>query len=219
MGYPTPETLPVETICRQLRLPDDPVYVAAFTGALLSLIDPENWELYGAVTPEQAAAKAFDIFNEYVMGTACMVGAILPYATTNPPGDCLPCDGSLYDRVDWPLLYAALDSVFIVDADTFRTPDLRGRTLIGAGSGPGLTARALGAVGGEEQHQLTASEMPSHAHTINQIILQDRQGAAELSDFVFPSLATTLDTNYTGGDKAHNNMQPWAALNYCMVAR
>lgn len=43
-------------------------------------------------------------------------------------------------------------------------PDLRGRALVGAGAGPGLTARALGATFGTETHTLTITELPEHNH-------------------------------------------------------
>lgn len=45
-----------------------------------------------------------------------------------------------------------------------RIPDLRGRAIIGAGTGSGLTARALGALVGTETHTITTAQMPSHNH-------------------------------------------------------
>jgi microcystin-dependent protein len=45
------------------------------------------------------------------------------------------------------------------------TPDLRGRFILSAGNGTGLTSRTIGQTGGEENHTLTTSEMPSHSHT------------------------------------------------------
>ena len=51
-------------------------------------------------------------------------------------------------------------------SDKFFLPDLRGRSLIGAGTGRGLSQRTMGDVGGEETHFLTQSELPSHSHGI-----------------------------------------------------
>lgn len=45
------------------------------------------------------------------------------------------------------------------------TPDLRGRFVLGQGTGSGLTSRVLNDIGGEEAHLLTSSEIPSHTHT------------------------------------------------------
>jgi microcystin-dependent protein len=47
------------------------------------------------------------------------------------------------------------------------TPDLRGRFILGRGSGAGLSVRTYGQTGGEETHLLTTDEMPSHSHVID----------------------------------------------------
>jgi microcystin-dependent protein len=47
---------------------------------------------------------------------------------------------------------------------TFGLPDFRGRSAVGAGSHPGLSSRNLGDAGGEEMHQLSVGEMPTHSH-------------------------------------------------------
>ena len=47
------------------------------------------------------------------------------------------------------------------------TPDLRGRFVLAAGSGSGLTPRSVGQTGGEESHTLTVGEMPSHDHAVS----------------------------------------------------
>jgi microcystin-dependent protein len=44
-------------------------------------------------------------------------------------------------------------------------PKILGRALIIAGTGAGLTARALGSTGGEESHILTTAEIAKHTHT------------------------------------------------------
>jgi microcystin-dependent protein len=47
------------------------------------------------------------------------------------------------------------------------TPDLRGRFLVGAGSGAvGLTSRDVAATGGNEQTTLTAGQLPAHSHRV-----------------------------------------------------
>lgn len=48
---------------------------------------------------------------------------------------------------------------------TLALPNTAGRALAGAGAGPGLTARALGAMFGAESHVLTIAQMPQHDHT------------------------------------------------------
>lgn len=57
----TPETLPATVMRRVLEIPVDPDFLAAFNGALLPLMESENWEQAGSITPEAAAAKATQI--------------------------------------------------------------------------------------------------------------------------------------------------------------
>jgi microcystin-dependent protein len=48
------------------------------------------------------------------------------------------------------------------------TPDLRGRFVIGAGSGAvNLTSRGVGETGGNEQTTLTVSQLPAHSHQVS----------------------------------------------------
>ncbi|MBQ0719111.1 MAG: phage tail protein [Gammaproteobacteria bacterium] len=48
---------------------------------------------------------------------------------------------------------------------SFALPDLRGRTAVHPGKGPGLTNIRLGQKGGAQTHALTPAQMPSHKHT------------------------------------------------------
>jgi len=95
-----------------------------------------------------------------------MLGTIFPYVTAATPAGALDCDGSTYLRTDYPNLYAALDSAFIVDADHFKVPDLLGRTVIGVGHGTGLSTYAMDDSGGEESHVLSTAQLPNHSHTV-----------------------------------------------------
>jgi microcystin-dependent protein len=47
------------------------------------------------------------------------------------------------------------------------TPDLRGRFVIGAGQGSGLSNRSVGATGGSETVTLTGGQLPAHNHTFS----------------------------------------------------
>lgn len=68
--------------------------------------------------------------------------------------------------------------------------------------------------GGEKEHTLIISEMPSHKHTINNPSVPTGE-----NQVVVPSLAGTAiygtigyswnPTAKTGGDEAHNNLQPY----------
>lgn len=93
---------------------------------------------------------------------------------------------------------------------TITLPDFRGRALIGAGTGAGLTARTLGDTDGAETHQLTEAELASHSHTFSgQVSGQEGAGGVTL----YQNGGTTA-TSTVGSDTAHNNMQPWGAVNW-----
>lgn len=183
---------------------------------IADMTDEDNWQQVGTVTVSEAVQAAQDTYWSF----STMVGQIHAYVTSTTPDNMLPCDGSIYDRVDYPTLYSVLDSAFIIDADTFRTPDLRGRTIIGAGTGTGLTARSVGATGGEETHQLTVGELAAHHHAYDPIVIAD----VDLEDLGLPQgnaaqlLPGTENTYDEGSNEAHNNMQPFTAIKYGVIA-
>jgi microcystin-dependent protein len=117
-------------------------------------------------------------------------------------------------------LYAAIGVNFggNTTSQAFNLPDLRGRVMVGAGQGVGLTARSVGAAFGEEQHQLTIAEMPSHVHDLlrtggvgpTSLAIQTPSGG--YGGVI--SAADLLKMQAAGGDQAHNNMQPSLVLNY-----
>jgi len=153
----TPE--PNEFWCRLTRIPRSLGFLQAVGGALGELTNPKNWEQFGTMTPEQSAEAATELFYEWTRSDVCMIGAIMPYATTTPPGNCLPCDGEIYGRVDYPVLYANLEAAYIVDSDHFRTPDLRGRMPLAASD-----AYPVSSQGGAASHTLTIEQTPPHTH-------------------------------------------------------
>lgn len=185
------------------------------------LIKRENWIDSNNPTDEVSDAN-WDTIESYVDGLLYeakipMIGMIIPFVTADPPPNVLPCDGATYLRVDYPNLYDLVDSFFIVDADHFTVPDLRGRTIIGAGEGSGLTSRSIGDEGGEELHQLTVSELASHDHTIPLTATTLAVEPGEVT-VLTPVPMFTQNTGATGGDDPHENMPPFYALNYGIIA-
>jgi microcystin-dependent protein len=165
------------------------------------------------------------MYDDFVFSEGCMIGAIVAYVTTQPPPNTLRCDGSQYERVDYPILYSLLPAALIVDADNFITPDLRDRFLVGAGgSYSGLDT------GGANSVTLSVDEMPAHSHTA-QPHSHTVTGAVALPDAIgeipepgataTPQItsAETVILNNTGGGAAHENRPPYFAVGYCMVAR
>jgi hypothetical protein len=97
---------------------------------------------------------------------------------------------------------------------TLTLPDSRGRAIIGAGTGAGLTARTLGdATIGEEEHTLTVAEMPAHTHPYT-VPAGTASGALQRGDTSEGGSNQARTTSSAGGDEAHNNVQPSLAANW-----
>jgi len=234
-GWLTPDSAPGNVTSRCIFIPDDPQWVAIVAGALIALTFPYNFEQYGTATPDETASVFVDMFDNfsYNIGVCRVIGEIVVTAgTANPnPGNWIVCDGSSLLRSDYPHLFAALGTTYGAgDGTHFNIPDLRGRVALAAGTGPGLSTYALGASGGEEDHTLVTAEVPSHSH-IDSGHLHTEGSAlpavgAAIVGVPIPSAVPTASVtgsasanlSSSGGDGAHNNRQPYLALNYLIVA-
>jgi microcystin-dependent protein len=154
-------------------------------------------------------------------------GEIRIFASHQIPDGWLPCDGQALPSSGNTQLYALIgDTYGSPSPNTFKLPDLRGRLVLGSGSGPGLTPYKHGQRGGSEAVALAVNQTPAHNHTaksnglpptysnpLNALLSNQAQvfnsqpNNVSLSD-------STLDT--TGGNVPHNNMMPFLALTYCI---
>ena len=106
---------------------------------------------------------------EQVQPLALPSGMLFDYAGGAAPTGFLLCDGSAVSRATYATLFAAIGTTWGAGdgSTTFNVPDIRGRATIGAGTGTGLSARAVGTQNiGEETHVLTTAELAAHNHTI-----------------------------------------------------
>lgn len=95
------------------------------------------------------------------------LGQIILFAGPKTPDNWVPCDGRTLSVSQYQALFSLIGVTYGGDGvNTFGIPDLRGRLPIGQGTGTGLTARALGQIGGTEQVTLDASQTPPHTHAL-----------------------------------------------------
>jgi len=96
----TPDEPTDDLLCRSFSLPNDPLWLAQFMGALWSLTRPENWKQFGTVTPDEAAQAYTDIIDAALPGTLneCPSGDVpAPYwEDGNEADDVLPADEQIW---------------------------------------------------------------------------------------------------------------------------
>jgi len=206
MPFLTTDAAATDTVCRRFRIPVN--LLPSFMGALDILTQAYHWEQFGDLTPDEQSSLFQDLITSYSEG--CMIGITFSYITASPPAGSLALDGSTYNNDDYPLLSANIDTQWDNGDGTFTLPESQGRTIIGTGTGAGLTARAMGDLVGEETHSLTDAENGTHQHGVNDpgsVTTLAGVTAIALADPGLPSL-----TDASGSGDPHENMQPSLAL-------
>lgn len=134
------------------------------------------------------------------------------------------CDGQILPISQNQSLYSLLGTTYGGDGrTTFALPDLRGRTPIHVGDG-----HLLGNKSGEETHTLSANEIPQHTHPArasttggnvpvpNDNVLASSPNQMYTDPAGLTAMAGGSVTN-AGGGQAHENMQPFLVLNFCIA--
>lgn len=136
------------------------------------------------------------------------IGSIGMYNNTPTIPGMVLLDGSAISRTTYADLYAEQGDTYGAGdgSTTFNTPDARGRVLVGAG---GNYVEA--GTGGFEEHTITEAELPAHTHEFSKRLNQI-DGSQSRRDV--DSQTTFSDTDVTGGDAPHNNVQACVALNF-----
>lgn len=156
------------------------------------------------------------------------LGQIALFAFDFAPKGWAPCDGRLLSIESNTALFSLLGTLYGGDGvTTFGVPDLRGRAPIHLGDAPGLTPRAIGQVGGTEAVTLTTEQIPAHSHAVQGTATStSKSPAGQVPGFNEATAAygaadgTTMAPGMAqpaGGSMAHDNMQPYMVLNYCIA--
>lgn len=133
------------------------------------------------------------------------------------------CDGQLISVAQNTALFSLLGTQFGGDGvQTFQLPDLRGRTPIHQGQGPGGSQYVIGERFGVETVTLTPPEMPQHSHTVaaNAGDLNDQSpakafysGGGAYSSAANTSMAPAM-LGPAGSGGAHENRPPRLTVNW-----
>lgn len=152
-------------------------------------------------------------FNFAPRGWAELNGQLLPIATNTA-------------------LFSLLGTMYGGDGRvTFGLPDMRGRALLHAGMGPGLSNRNQGELAGTENQTLVVSNLPPHTHQVaplgsgadaNAVSPAGAMPASKARTTLYttngpalPMAATT--SSATGSGTPFNNMQPYLVVK-CFIA-
>jgi microcystin-dependent protein len=173
-------------------------------------------------------------------------GAIMPFAMATAPVGWISCDGSSLSRTTYNTLFLAIGTTWgNVDINTFNVPNLNGKTLVQYDASQ-TEFNAIAKTGGENTHTLGVTEIPSHNHGGaasgsfsgttdsggaggDNVSSNTKRGTSAGSSFNSSEIATTGDSHthsYSGsvsvgiasqgGSVAHNNLQPYAVIKYCI---
>jgi len=133
-----------------------------------------------------------------------------------PPGIGAIPNGGI---IAWSGNIASIPKDWVLCDGTNGTPDLRDRFIVGAAQDDSGVAKtnikgSLMITGGEQQHQLTISEMPSHSHSSLQ--KANRCGDCDAHEYDKFKCDDGGATVSAGGDQPHENCPPFYALAFIM---
>lgn len=146
------------------------------------------------------------------------------------------CQGQLLSIQQYTALFSLLGVTYGGNGvSTFGLPDLRGRAIVGAGSGPGLSPYSPGQAGGTEGVTLAQTQMPKHDHTFSGTIQVGASPDFDLPTGSYPAQgdatqfasgtpngtlnAGTLSGTLAaaGASQSHENRMPSLTLNYAIA--
>jgi len=150
-------------------------------------------------------------FSDTAQARDAYMGEVIYTAANFCPRGSAEADGSIMAINDNTALFALLGTTYGGDGrTTFGLPDLRGRTVVHAGEGPGLSSRTQGQRGGTETVTLTAAQMPSvQVAQVATVPDAESAGAASTEGLV--------KNVKVGGGQAHTNLAPYLVLKACIA--
>ncbi len=150
------------------------------------------------------------------------LGEIQMFGFNFPPRGWAQCSGQLVAIQQNAALFALLGTTYGGNGvQTFALPDMRSRVPMHTGN-----VNPQGTRAGEENHTLLSTEMPSHSHTHNAsnvtsgatvLPAGNAFGTSGASIYATQNGGTAIPIGSSGGSQAHNNIQPYVTVNFCIA--
>ncbi len=159
------------------------------------------------------------------------LGEIIMFGSNFAPAGWAFCNGQLLAISQNDALFSLLGTTYGGDGQsTFALPDLRSRTAVHRGQGPGLSSYIIGQALGVEQVTLSNNQLPSHSHAARaqsaagesklptgNYWAQSTNGDLHYKDSASQSLAAASISTASGGSQPHQNIQPYLATNFVIA--
>lgn len=186
------------------------------------------------------------LFGGQAMAQAEMyLGQLFLMGSNFCPSGSVYADGATLSVASNSALFSLLGTQFGGDGQhTFKLPDLRGRSPIGAGQGQGPHLSpfySVGEVGGTETASLTQSNLPVHTHQISSLATAAASTkaathstpapgrvpaqtmnaggyiAADQADTELGGIATTSRASDVGSQQPFSIRDPYLVMTWCIV--
>ena len=170
--------------------------------------------------------------------TEPFIGQIQPFGFNFNPRGWAFCNGATLPIQQNTALFSLLGTQYGGNGQTtFQLPNFAGRAGCQQGQGPGLTPRTIGQAFGVNTVTLTGTQIPQHNH-VPRAYSQTAAGsgtgtpvaggglsflAASSTSKTYAAspintqLAPNMIQPSSGGGQAHENQQPYLAINFCIA--
>ncbi len=160
-----------------------------------------------------------DAFKSEIAAFIMPTGTFIHSATLNMGASFLQCTGVAVSRTTYAALFQEIGTRYGAGdgSTTFNLPNAQGRSLIGAGSGSGLSFRDITAVNvGAERVTLTEAQLPAHSHTFR--VNGNDDGGSGSGSAIPDDSSTTLFGTLNGETEDTGQGVPVDIVHPCLVA-
>jgi microcystin-dependent protein len=163
------------------------------------------------------------------------VSEIRVFPFNSVPRGWMQCQGQTLQINQYAALYSLIGIQFGGNGSTtFMLPDLRGRVGVSQGAGGTGTQYLMGKTGGQESVAVTLAQIPPHTHTFSgtgaaattnnpagALLAVATGGKLGYQGYGSGSHTTLAPASIadTGNTIAHENRQPYLALNFCIAVQ